>query len=97
MEKHPAIYILASHRNGTLYIGVTSNLVKRIWEHKDGAVEGFTKDYGCQILVYFEQHLEMSAAILREKQLKKWNRAWKIAMIERENPAWRDLWPEIIA
>lgn len=96
MEKHPAIYFLASQRNGTLYIGVTSNLVKRIWEHKEGVVEGFTKDHGCHILVYFEQHMEMSAAIQREKQMKKWNRAWKIALIEKENPGWRDLWPEII-
>jgi putative endonuclease len=97
MEKTPAVYILASQRNGTLYIGVTSNLVKRIWEHKEGVVEGFTKNYGCYILVYFEQHTEMSVAILREKQMKKWNRAWKIALIEKENPGWRDLWPEIIA
>ncbi len=97
MDKNPAVYILASQRNGTLYIGVTSDLVKRIWEHKEGFVEGFTKDYGCYILVYFEQHAEMSAAILREKQMKKWNRAWKIALIEKENPGWRDLWPEIIA
>lgn len=97
MEKHPAVYILASQRNGTLYIGVTSDLVKRIWQHKEGVVEGFTKKYDCHTLVYFEQHEEMSAAILREKQLKKWNRAWKIALIEKENPTWRDLWPEIIA
>lgn len=97
MEKHPAVYILASQRNGTLYIGVTSDLVKRVWEHKEGLAEGFSKEYGCHTLVYFEQHPEMSAAILREKQLKKWNRAWKIALIEKDNPTWRDLWPEICA
>ena len=97
MDKQPAVYILASKRNGTLYIGVTSDLVKRVWEHKEGVVEGFTKDYSCHTLVYFEQHLEMSAAILCEKQMKKWNRAWKIAMIEKGNPSWRDLWPELVA
>ncbi|KXB29740.1 GIY-YIG nuclease [Dechloromonas denitrificans] len=97
MAKHPAVYILASQRNGTLYIGVTSDLVKRIWEHKENLAEGFTKEYGCHTLVYFEQHAEMSAAILREKQMKKWNRAWKLALIEKENPTWRDLWPEICA
>ncbi len=95
MEKNPAIYILASQRNGTLYIGVTSNLVKRIWEHKQNLAEGFTKKYGCHTLVYFEQHPEMTEAILREKQLKKWNRAWKIELIENQNPDWRDFWPEI--
>ena len=97
MEKQPAVYILASQRNGTLYIGVTSNLIQRIWQHKEDQVEGFTKEYGCHTLVYFEQHTEMSAAILREKQMKKWNRAWKIALIEKDNPTWRDLWPEIVA
>ncbi len=97
MEKQPAVYILASQRNGTLYIGVTSDLIKRIWEHKEGLAEGFTKDYQCHTLVYFEQHTEMSAAILREKQMNKWNRAWKIALIEKTNPTWRDLWPEITA
>ncbi len=97
MEKQAAVYILASRRNGTLYIGVTSDLVKRVWEHKENLVEGFTKAYGCHTLVYFEQHTGMTAAILREKQMKKWNRAWKIALIEKDNPTWRDLWPEIIA
>ena len=97
MEKQPAVYILANQRNGTLYIGVTSDLIQRIWQHKENLVEGFTKKYGCHTLVYFEQHTEMAAAILREKQMKKWNRAWKIALIEKENPTWRDLWPDIAA
>ncbi|MDP3538362.1 MAG: GIY-YIG nuclease family protein [Azonexus sp.] len=95
MEKQPAVYILASQRNGTLYIGVTSNLVKRIWEHRSDLTDGFTKQYRCHILIYFEQHVEMAEAIRREKQMKKWNRAWKIELIEKQNPDWRDLWPEI--
>ncbi len=94
--KQPAVYILASQRNGTLYIGVTSNLVKRIWEHKNNVVEGFTQRYGVHELVYFEQHSTMEKAITREKQLKKWNRAWKLRLIEERNPDWCDLWPEII-
>ncbi|OQX16123.1 MAG: GIY-YIG nuclease [Desulfobulbaceae bacterium A2] len=94
-EKQPAVYILASRRNGTLYIGVTSDLIKRIWEHQSDAVEGFTSKYGVHTLVYYEQHVTMDAAITREKQLKKWNRAWKLRLIEESNPQWRDLWPEI--
>lgn len=93
--KQPAVYILASQRNGTLYIGVTSDLIKRIWEHKQDLVEGFTQKYKVHQLVYFEQHQDMLAAITREKQLKKWNRAWKLALIEKTNPDWRDLWPDI--
>ena len=96
MEKQSAVYLLASQRNGTLYIGVTSNLVKRIWEHRNNAVEGFTKRYGVHTLVYYEQHTTMEAAITREKQLKKWNRAWKLRLVEERNPDWRDLWPEIV-
>jgi putative endonuclease len=92
----PAVYLLASQRNGTLYIGVTSNLVKRLWEHRNNAVEGFTETYGVHRLVYFELHDSMVAAIQREKQLKKWNRAWKIELIEKSNPDWRDLWPDIL-
>ena len=95
-ERHPAVYILASKRNGTLYIGVTSNLWKRIWEHKKDLVEGFTKTYRVHTLVYFEMHENMTAAIMREKQLKKWNRAWKLQLIERHNPEWADLWQEIV-
>ena len=95
MEKHPALYILASQPKGTLYIGVTSDLIQRVWQHKSDLVEGFTRQYGCYMLVYFEQYEDMANAILREKQMKKWNRAWKIALIEKANPTWRDLWPEI--
>ena len=96
MEKQAAVYLLASQRNGTLYIGVTSNLVKRIWEHRNNAVESFTKRHGVHTLVYYEQHATMEAAITREKQLKKWNRAWKLRLVEERNPDWRDLWPEIV-
>jgi putative endonuclease len=95
MPKQPAVYILASHRNGTLYVGVTSNLVSRVWQHKNDMIEGFTKRYGVHLLVYYELHGEMLAAIAREKQLKKWNRAWKICLIEDHNPGWKDLWNEI--
>jgi putative endonuclease len=90
--KQPAVYMLASRRNGTLYTGVTSDLVKRIWEHRNDIVEGFTKRYGVHSLVYFELHNDMPEAIRREKQIKKWNRAWKIELIERTNPQWQDLW-----
>jgi putative endonuclease len=90
-EKHAAVYILASRRNGTLYTGVTSNLLRRVWEHKNGRVEGFTRNYGVSILVYCEWHDDIRSAIEREKQIKKWRRSWKLAMIERENPEWRDL------
>lgn len=93
MTKQPAVYILASKRNGTLYIGVTGDLVKRVWEHKNDQVEGFTRRYQVHDLVYYELHDDMAAAIIREKQIKKWNRAWKIEMIEKQNPEWKDLWP----
>ncbi|MCB0192564.1 MAG: GIY-YIG nuclease family protein [Anaerolineae bacterium] len=96
MEKQPTVYILASKRNGTLYIGVTSNLVKRIWEHKNDVQGGFTKKYQVHRLVYFEQHPTMEAAITREKRRKKWNRQWKINLIEKNNPQWRDLWDDIV-
>jgi putative endonuclease len=96
MSRNPAVYILANKRNGTLYIGVTSDLMKRVWEHKQDMVEGFTRKYEIHTLVYFEQHDEMAEAIRREKQLKKWNRAWKIELIEKINPHWRDLWQEIV-
>lgn len=96
MHKQPAVYILTNQRNGTLYIGVTSNLVQRIWQHKQEEVEGFSARYGLHWLVYFELHDDMYAAITREKQLKKWNRAWKLRLIEKQNPGWRDLWKEII-
>ena len=96
MEKQPAVYILASQPRGTLYIGVTSNLLQRIWQHKSGVVEAFTARYEVHQLVYFEMHTDMTGAIMREKQLKKWKRDWKIALIEKDNPDWRDLWPEIV-
>ena len=90
------IYILASKRNGTLYIGVTNNLVRRVWEHKSDFVDGFTKKYGVHLLVYFEQATSPDAAIQREKQLKKWNRSWKLGLIEKENPEWPDLYSDIV-
>ena len=94
-RKQPAVYILASRRNGTLYIGVTSNLPQRVWEHKNNVRPGFTSRYGVHHLVYYELHDDMTTAITREKQLKKWNRAWKLRLIEQENPEWRDLWEQI--
>ena len=87
--------MLASQAQGTLYIGVTSNLVRRVWQHKNDVVAGFTEQYGVHRLVWFEQHATMEAAITREKQLKKWNRAWKIELIEAENPQWKDLFDGI--
>ena len=87
----PTCYILASQRNGTLYVGVTSNLVQRIWQHREGSVPGFTRDYGVKLLVWFEQLGTMELAIQREKRIKKWNRAWKLALIEKCNPDWDDL------
>lgn len=94
-EKNFCVYLLASHKNGTLYVGVTSDLVKRIWQHKSKLIDGFTKDYGVDQLVWFEQHLSAESAITREKQIKKWNRAWKIALIEQSNPLWTDLYDSI--
>jgi len=90
--KPACVYILASRRGGALYIGVTSNLPKRIWEHRSGLVGGFTKRYQVKRLVYFEHHEDIVEAIHREKCLKKWRRAWKISLIEQENPMWRDLY-----
>ncbi len=96
MVRQPAVYILASKRNGTLYIGVTRNLQQRVWEHKNDLVEGFTKKYGVHRLVYYELHEDMMAAIRREKQMKKWNRTWKLELVETQNPEWEDLWEGII-
>jgi putative endonuclease len=93
--REPAVYMLATKPYGTLYIGVTSDLVKRIWQHRNDAVEGFTKRHGVHRLVHFEQFRSTVEAIEREKELKKWRRAWKIALVEKTNPGWRDLWPEI--
>lgn len=90
------VYILASKKNGTLYIGVTSNLVQRIHQHKIGAIDGFTKKYGVHLLVYYESIEDINSAILREKQLKAWKRQWKIELIEKDNPNWNDLYLEIL-
>ncbi|WP_294172651.1 GIY-YIG nuclease family protein [uncultured Sphingomonas sp.] len=87
----PTTYLLASQRNGTLYVGVTSNLLTRIHKHRFGLLPGFTRDYGVELLVWFEQHATMEAAIGREKRIKKWNRAWKLELIDASNPEWRDL------
>ena len=94
MPKQPCVYILASKRNGTLYIGVTSNLFIRVGNHKQDLIAGFTKRYGVHRLVYYEMHESMDAAIAREKRLKKWNRAWKLRLIESMNPEWDDLFDE---
>jgi len=96
MPSQPAVYILASKRNGTLYVGVTGTLQARAWQHRHDAVEGFTKTYHVHLLVYYEVHPDMTSAINREKQIKKWRRSWKIEMIEKQNPDWRDLWKEIL-
>jgi putative endonuclease len=96
MSKQPAVYILASKRNGTLYVGVTSNLVKRVWEHKNNLVEGFTNRYGIHQLVWFELHTSMESALTREKRLKDWKRTWKLELIEKGNPDWKDLFPTLI-
>jgi putative endonuclease len=90
------VYILASRKNGTLYIGVTGDIVKRIYEHKQKLVDGFTKEHNIHDLVYYEHHNEVEEAILREKQMKKWNRKWKIRLIEEKNPEWKDLYNEIV-
>jgi putative endonuclease len=97
MEKNAHVYMLADRCYGTLYIGVTSNLVKRVWEHRESKVEGFTKKYGITQLVWYEVHSEIREAITREKQLKKWNRSWKIALIQKMNPDWRDLYADFTA
>ena len=94
--KQPCVYILASRRNGTLYVGVTSGLVRRRWGHRSNLIEGFTKKHNVHELVYYELHGDMIAAITREKQLKKWKRAWKLKLIEEKNPDWRDLWPDVL-
>ena len=90
------VYILASRRNGTLYVGVSNDVLRRTWEHKSDLIEGFTKKYGVHLLVWFEEHSDIRDAIDREKQIKGWNRAWKIKLIEKENPGWNDLYERII-
>ncbi len=94
--KRPAVYLLASRYKGTLYAGVTSDLVQRIWQHKQDMVEGFTKRYGVHSLVWFEMHESMEQAITREKQIKEWKRAWKMELIESENPQWLDLYETLL-
>ena len=96
MNKAYDVYILASRRYGTLYVGVTSDLIKRVWQHKEGFADGFTKKYGVKQLVWFEVHQEAISAISREKQIKKWNRAWKIDLIQQKNPMWLDLYDDIV-
>lgn len=96
-ERTPCVYILASRERGTLYIGVTSDLPRRMWQHRTGQVAGFTRQYTVTRLVWFEVHQEMLAAIAREKRLKAWKRAWKIELVESSNPGWVDLYPEISA
>lgn len=96
MSKQYYVYVLASGRNGTLYIGVTSDLIKRVYEHKNNLVEGFTQKYDVHNLVYYEVTESVESAIVREKQLKKWNRVWKIRVIEKENPEWKDLYSVLI-
>jgi putative endonuclease len=95
MPKFPCVYILASQRNGTLYIGVTSDLIKRVWQHKNDLVDGFTKKYKVHSLVWYESHETMESALKREKNIKKWNREWKLALIERSNPQWQDLYVDL--
>ena len=94
--KKPAVYILANKKHGTLYIGVTANLLKRIWEHKQNSVPSFTTKYRIHLLVYYESHENMLSAISREKALKNWKRTWKITLIEKQNPCWHDLYRTIL-
>jgi putative endonuclease len=97
MEKNFYVYMLASRRNGTLYISVTSDLIKRVWQHKNKLIEGFTEKYDVNKLVYYEHFLDAEDAIKREKRLKKYNRRWKIDLIERVNPEWKDLYEDLIS
>ncbi len=97
MHRQPCVYILASQRNGTLYVGVTSALAQRIWQHKQGEAEGFTRRYGVKTLVWYEPHPTIESAITREKQIKEWQRAWKLRLIETDNPQWRDLYEDLNA
>jgi len=95
MEKLPCVYIITNKKNGTLYIGVTTFLAKRVWEHKEKVLDGFSGKYKLNLLVYYELHETIEAAILREKQLKKWNRQWKLRLIHDFNPEWRDLYLDL--
>ena len=94
--KEPMVYILASDRRGTLYTGVTSNLIQRVWQHKNDIVEGFSKKYAVHRLVWYEEHGSMESAIIREKNIKSWKRVWKLELIESFNPEWEDLYEKIV-
>ena len=94
--KQPCVYILANERRGTLYVGVTSDLLRRVWQHKNGSANSFTKRYGVHALVWYESHETMESAIVREKSIKNWRRAWKLELIEEGNPEWRDLHEDIV-
>jgi putative endonuclease len=96
MRKNPCVYILASKRNGTLYVGVTSDLIKRVWQHKSDLAEGFTQEHAVHNLVWYEMHETMESAITREKQIKAWKRLWKLRLIEESNPDWADLYEQIV-
>lgn len=96
VDKIYYVYILASKKNGTIYIGVTNNLTRRVWEHKNNYIKGFTSKYRVHKLVYFEQTSDIRSAILKEKQMKKWKREWKIEIIEKNNPNWKDLYVDLI-
>ena len=95
VEKQPCVYLLANRKRGTLYLGVTSDLIKRVWQHKNDLADGFTKRYRVHELVWFEMHASMDSAIAREKAIKCWKRWWKMDLVEEDNPDWRDLYPEI--
>ena len=97
MDKSSYVYMLASGLNGTLYVGVTSDLIKRVWQHREGLADGFSKQYGVKNLVWYEVHTDITEAIRREKQIKKWDRRWKVELIQKGNPRWRDLYAEITA
>ena len=96
MQRNPCVYLLASKPHGTLYVGVTSDLIKRVWQHRQHAVDGFTKKYNVHRLVWFEMHESMDVAIAREKAIKKWRRAWKVELIDAENPDWNDLYDSLL-
>jgi putative endonuclease len=95
MKKLPCVYIITNKKNGTLYVGVTTRLQQRIWQHKEKVIDGFSKQYGLNMLVYYELHDSVESAIVREKQLKKWNRQWKLKLINRMNLEWRDLYLDL--
>jgi putative endonuclease len=90
------VYLLASRRNGTIYVGMTDDLARRVWMHRTGVLPGFTKQYGVKMLVWYEQHDSRESAFVRERQIKNWNRAWKLRLIEKMNPLWRDLYDDIL-